>query len=432
MRLLLFTICIAISLINIYAQNPQSKWMKFSTPEEAGFSSSELKRVDELYSQNGADALLIIYQGNVLYSKGDIYRRFDCHSIRKSLLNAVYGIYSDKEIIDINKTLSEIGIDDKIGLTENEKSAMISDLLKSKSGIYIPALGESKSMSESRPSRGSHQPGEYFYYNNWDFNALNSVFKKETGIDIVKAFYESIAQPLKMEDFRQFDCRLWLDSKVETIHPKLDIKISARDLARFGLLYCNNGIWDTEVIISKEWISKSLFPYSTFNYTDYSESYGFMWWIENLDDSLEVYSGRGWGGHILTIVPDKDLVLVKRHDTYKKGSTGGDGWSGKYIRAILNAKISDIVSEPVLLSLEEAPTFNIDTISLTHQELIAYEQDVFYKGRIRKIQYDGINLIFDDNFILHPISKDKLYVEDYDMYMYFTFENNKPKFSRIE
>ena len=432
MRLLLFTVCIAINLTDIYAQNPQSKWMKYNTPEEAGFSSEKLKKVDELYIQNGADALLIIYKGNVLYSKGEIFRRFDCHSIRKSLLSAVYGIYSDKEIIDINKTLNEIGIDDKIGLTENEKSATISDLLKSKSGIYIPALGESKSMSESRPDRGSHQPGEYFYYNNWDFNALNSIFMKETGLDIAKAFYVSIAQPLKMEDFRQFDSRLWLDSKIETIHPKLDIKISARDLARFGLLYCNNGIWSNEVFISKEWISKSFSPYSTFNYNDYSESYGFMWWIENIDDSLEVYSGRGWGGHILTIVPDQDLVLVKRHDTYKKGSTGGDGWSGKYIRAIINAKISNCKVEPVLFPLAEAPPLVLDTISLTFKELIAYEQEVFYKGRIRQIQSNGVNLIFDDNFILHPISKDKFYVEDYDMYMYFTFENNKPKFSRIE
>ena len=404
--------------------------MKYQTPEEVGFSSEKLEKVGELYNRNGADALLIIYKGNVLYSKGDILRRFDCHSIRKSLLSAVYGIYSDKELIDINKPLNKIGIDDIIGLTTNEKSATIEDLLKSKSGIYIPALGESKSMSESRPKRGSHQPGEFFYYNNWDFNALNSIFKKETGIDIVNAFYESIAQPLKMEDFRQFDSRLWLDSKIETIHPKLDIKISARDLARFGLVYCNNGSWNGKEIISKEWISKSLYPYSSFNHSDYSESYGFMWWIENLNDSITIYSARGWGGHILAIVPDRELVIVKRHDTYK--SSGGDGWTGKYVREILNSRVFEMRKEPILIPLENKPSLSIDTIFLPKREMIEYKQDVFYKGRIRKIDYIENHLVFDDNFILYPISKVKFYIEDYEMYMYFNLENNMYKFDRIE
>jgi hypothetical protein len=44
MRLLVFIICIAINLINIRAQNPQSKWMRYSTPEEAGFSSEKSKK----------------------------------------------------------------------------------------------------------------------------------------------------------------------------------------------------------------------------------------------------------------------------------------------------------------------------------------------------------------------------------------------------
>lgn len=430
MRLLTFILYIAICLTSVHAQNQQNKWMKYQTPEEVGFSSEKLEKVGELYNRNGADALLIIYKGNVLYSKGDILRRFDCHSIRKSLLSAVYGIYSDKELIDINKPLNKIGIDDIIGLTTNEKSATIEDLLKSKSGIYIPALGESKSMSESRPKRGSHQPGEFFYYNNWDFNALNSIFKKETGIDIVNAFYESIAQPLKMEDFRQFDSRLWLDSKIETIHPKLDIKISARDLARFGLVYCNNGSWNGKEIISKEWISKSLYPYSSFNHSDYSESYGFMWWIENLNDSITIYSARGWGGHILAIVPDRELVIVKRHDTYK--SSGGDGWTGKYVREILNSRVFEMRKEPILIPLENKPSLSIDTIFLPKREMIEYKQDVFYKGRIRKIDYIENHLVFDDNFILYPISKVKFYIEDYEMYMYFNLENNMYKFDRIE
>jgi CubicO group peptidase (beta-lactamase class C family) len=404
--------------------------MKYISPEEAGFSTEKLQKVDSLYNKNGADALLIIYKGNILFSKGDISRRFDCHSIRKSLLSAVYGLYSDKGLIDINKTLNEIGIDDIIGLTELEKSAKIEDLLKSKSGIYIPALGETKSMSESRPQRSSHKPGEFYYYNNWDFNALNTIFQKETGIDVVTAFYESIAQPIGMEDYRNMDSRLWLDSKIETIHPKYDVKISARDLARFGLLYCDNGLWGDKQVISKEWISNSFKSYSHIEHENYEESYGYMWWIRGLSDSISYYSGRGWGGHLLTIIPALDIVLVKRHDTYK--SSGGEKWEDLYINTIINAKTSQAKKEPDLLLFEIDKSVSIDTISLSRNELLDYVQVVFYKGRLRKIHFNDNRLIFDDNFIMQPVSNDKFYIEDYDMYMYFTFENNKPKFDRIE
>lgn len=430
MRFLILLLGLILIITNVVAQNPENQWMKYITPEEAGFSTEKLQKVDSLYNTNGADALLIIYTGNILFSKGEIYRRFDCHSIRKSLLSAVFGIYSDKGLIDISKTLNENGIDDIIGLTEQEKSARIEDLLKSKSGIYIPALGETKSMSESRPQRGSHKPGEFYYYNNWDFNTLNTIFQKETGMDVVTAFYESIAHPLGMDDFRKMDSRLWLDSKVETIHPKYDVKISARDLARFGLLYCDEGLWGDKQIISKEWISKSFESYSKIEHENYTESYGYMWWIRELNDSITIYSGHGWGGHLLTIVPALDIVMVKRHDTYK--SSGGEKWEDLYINAIINAKTSQAKKEPVLLPFKVDESVSFDTISLSQNELLGYEQDIFYNGRLRKIHFKDAQLIFDDNFIMRPVSKDKFYIEDYDMYMYFTFENNKPKFDRIE
>lgn len=429
MKLILSIILILI-LTKAYGQNPDPQWMRYEKTEQVGFSSEKLKKVSELYKSNGADALLIIYKGNILYSEGEIIRRFDCHSIRKSLLNSIYGIYVDKGLIDIKKTLDVLQVNDSIGLTENEKSATVEDLLKSKSGIYIPAIGESKEMAESRPSRGSHKAGEFFYYNNWDFNVLNTIFKNETGINVIEAFYNSIVLPLGMEDFRKADCKLWLDYTINTIHPKLDIRISSRDLARFGVLYCNHGVWNEQQIISENWIQKSFKPYSLIDYGNYSESYGFMWWIEKLNDEITIYSGRGWGGHVLTIIPSMEIVMVKRHDTYK--SNGGDGWTGNYVKAILNAKIDEEVDNPKLVPLEIVDSIKLKTISLSNMELTKYEQTVFYKGKQRGIRLRNNSLIFDENFTLYPISKSKFYIEDYDMNMYFINEDDRPIFDKIE
>src|SRR5919109_1479372 len=69
-------------------------------------------------------------------------------------------------------TLAELGIDDQQSLTEAEKRATVADLLGSRSGVYLPAAKEPADMRAERPARGSHAAGEFFFYNNWDFNVL--------------------------------------------------------------------------------------------------------------------------------------------------------------------------------------------------------------------------------------------------------------------
>jgi CubicO group peptidase (beta-lactamase class C family) len=333
-------------------------------------------------------------------------------------------------MINIHKPLSQLGIDEPIKLTEQEKSATIQDLLKSRSGIYISAFGEDKSMKNSRPERESHKPNTFFYYNNWDFNVLGTIFKNETHLDLFDSFDKSIARVLKMEDFKLNDLRFWLDSTESTIYPKYDIKMSARDLARFGTLYCNGGTWDNNQILSKEWISESFFPYSQINQGSYQEGYGYMWWIEIIDDSITMYSGRGWGGHIITVVPKANIVMVKRHDTYN--TNGGDGWTGMYIRQIIKSKVTSPKLNPELVPLEITEPVKIEYFNLSVDELKKYKQKIFMNGRIRKIEYTENELVFDDWFILHPVSETKFYMEDFNKYVYFKFVNNKPIFDRIE
>jgi CubicO group peptidase (beta-lactamase class C family) len=418
-----------LDFVGLNGQNPAEHWMKYETPEQAGFSSEKLKSVDSLYIKNGASALMVIYNGNILISKGDITRKYDCHSIRKTLISGLYGVYADKGMIDIHKSLSQLGIDEPIKLTEQEKSATIQDLLKSRSGIYIPPFGND-TVVNPMPKRGSHAPNTYFYYNNWDFNVLGAIFKKETHLDMFKAFDETIAKPLKMEDLKLNDCRFWSDSTESTIYPKYDIKMSARDLARFGTLYCNEGTWDNKQILSKKWIFESFTPYSQIDHGNYQEGYGYMWWIETIDDSITMYSGRGWGGHILTVVPKVNLVMVKRHDTYN--TNGGDGWTGMYIRQIINAKVSSPKPSPKLIPLETEEPAKIDFIFLSIDQLKKYQQNIFMNGRNREIRFTESGLVFDDWFILHPVSETKFYMEDFNKYVYFKIVDNIPIFDRIE
>ena len=411
------------------AQNPGKIWMQYATPEEAGFSSGRLKSVEDLYERNAASAFLVVYDGNVLLSKGDITRRYDTHSMRKSIISALYGIYDASGKIDIHRTLKEIGIDDSVKLTDQERSATIQDLLKARSGIYIPAFGEVKSMSDSRPARGSHPPNTFFYYNNWDFNVLGAIFQRVTGLGLFETLDESLAKPLDMEDFRPIDGRFWRDTTLQTIHPKYDIKMSTRDLARFGTLYCNGGIWNGQQILSRDWISASFTSYSTTSDVAPGGGYGYLWWLQALDDSIPMYTARGWGGHVVAVVPGYKLVVVERHDTFS--GRGGPAGAESCVRMVIAARTSESVPRPRLVPLE-ARLRQAHYLEMPETTLKTYVQDFFMNGRTRTIRYGKYGLVFDDWYVLHAISDTRFFIEDLDKYADFKFENGRPIYDRIE
>ena len=70
------------------------------------------------------------------------------------------------------------------------QGGQVVDLLRARSGVYHPVDFETALMKKNRPERGSHARGTFWYYNNWDFNALGTIFEKEAGLKIGEAFYQ--------------------------------------------------------------------------------------------------------------------------------------------------------------------------------------------------------------------------------------------------
>ena len=295
------------------AEVPSSAWLMYKNPEDAGFSMSAIQRIKDYYGRSGMASLFVVYRGRVVLALGDYQRRFQCHSIRKSLMNAVMGMAVDEGKIDLNKTLKDLGIDDVGGLTEEEKQAAVRHLLQGRSGVYHPAVYETKSMARARPERGGHRPGSFWYYNNWDFNVLSTILNQETGDDFLRLFKTRIAEPLGMEDYREFDGNYFLDPGISR-HRAYGFKLSARDLARFGQLYLQKGSWNGTRILSREWIEESTRSYSDTHTA--RGGYGYLWWVPKLGKSLQAFAACGVGTQVLLVLPDLEMVIVQRVDTY--------------------------------------------------------------------------------------------------------------------
>lgn len=299
--------------IGFTVEYPGSDWKKH---DGAGWSQPQLAKAREYMSDKKSAAVMIIQGGRVVDQWGDVDKKIEVRSIRKSFLSALYGIHVAAGRINLGKTLEQLGIDDRPpALTPIEKQAAILDLLRARSGVYHDAARETAAMRAARPPRGSHSPGTFWYYNNWDFNVLGKVFEQETGKRIFQEFYERIAKPIGMQDFVPADGR-WAGvegSNVggDSLYLNYVFSMTARDMARFGYLYLRNGRWGDKQIIPADWVKRS-----TTSYTDFEGAnplnaeqtgYGLLWWT-----SPWGYSALGNGGHVIAVVPAKDLVIVHR------------------------------------------------------------------------------------------------------------------------
>jgi hypothetical protein len=289
------------------------------------------KTIDEAYeflkNKTEFNAFIAIKNDSILASWGNVDLPINTHSARKSIMSVLYGIAIEKGFLKLNQTLAELKIDDKkVPLTELEKSCTIRDLLMSRSGIYIEASGETQEMKDARPKRVQHRPGEFFYYNNWGFNVLGTVFEQQTKLTIGQAMEEWLAKPLGMKHFKAS----FVEYKKEdyTEHRQYVIYISAEDLARIGMMMVNSGRWQGKQIVVESWVNESTKPYSKdAGGNEPLDMYSYLWWN---DTKNETFWASGWGGQFLTVDIKNKLVVVSRNDTGR--SFIGQGlfmWKGK-------------------------------------------------------------------------------------------------------
>jgi CubicO group peptidase (beta-lactamase class C family) len=100
---------------------------------------------------------------------------------------------------------------------------------------------------------------------------------------------------------------------------------NARDLARFGLLYLQDGLWDGERLISEDWIDFVRTPAPATAHR--GNFYGGQFWLvpdDREDVPKSAYSTAGNRGQYVVIVPSHDLVIVRRGLDY--GKQGFDRW----------------------------------------------------------------------------------------------------------
>lgn len=256
-------------------------------------------------------AALIVQRGDdELLAWGDVDVPLDIRSVRKSVLSYVLGRLVAEGRLDLDATLGDLGIDDEgFRLDERERGATVRQLMAARSGVYHLAARETRSAAMYRPERGEHAPGEFWYYNNWDFNALETIAARAAGdADYCSTFARYVGPPLGIENAA---ARCEAQKDEVSIHAAHALELSARELVRLARLFLDET--RQARALPEGWVDWSTEAVSDFHFLDDSRfNYGRLFWVIDPYAGLEQpsFMMRGAGSIYVWVVPGADVVLV--------------------------------------------------------------------------------------------------------------------------
>lgn len=307
---------------------PGTDWDKSESAETFGLEQKELSSLEEYLETQNTQSLHVSVDGHEVYTYGNVAQVGYLASVRKSLLAMMYGKYVKDGTIKLASSLEDLNMDDVNGLLPIEKKATIKNLISARSGIYHPAANSGDNTADA-PPRGSQQPGDYFLYNNWDFNASGGVFEKLTGKTIFQELNDQLAIPLGFQEFN-------LSQHKKSGNPERSnylayhMHLSARDMARVGLLMLRKGKWQDTQLIDPSWVDEMVAPHTQneeMNPTSTRATgmeYGYMWWVFDDDKTSPAfkgaYAGRGHFGQYLVVLPELNMVISHKTTAIKYSS----------------------------------------------------------------------------------------------------------------
>ncbi|MCK4943929.1 MAG: serine hydrolase, partial [Candidatus Aminicenantes bacterium] len=160
-------------------------------------------------------------------------------------------------------------------------------------------------------------PGEEFLYSEGSINVVGEIIKRVSGIRLDHFAKQYLFTPLAI------DRHWWFLVKPDIgfIWASGDLRQSPRDMAKFGQLYLQDGQWNGERILSKEWVNATAEKYFTFTVPFWSleyglVGYGYAWWIKSSGYGEGAFAASGWGDQYIIVMPAFDLVAVFTGGSY--------------------------------------------------------------------------------------------------------------------
>jgi len=323
-------------------QDPAIPYPLVAWPEADAYSSARVaitkRMASALDAPKGAlartKAMIIVHSGKILgewYGKGiTADTRLQSWSVAKSMLHAALGLAIADGHIDPSRPLPapewQAKGDPRRGITLLQLAQMTDglgfdeDYADADSHAMQMLFGAGRGDVGAAAARASlaHEPGTHWSYSSGSANILSRHLRDRLGGGAAYARFlrERLLDPIGMRSaVPEFDAAgTWIGSSY--------VHATARDYARFGLLYLRGGFWNGEQLIPREWVERARTPTMASR-----GEYGALFWLNAADPDTgkaaisarlpeDLFLARGFGGQIIAIVPSRDAVVVMLNANY--------------------------------------------------------------------------------------------------------------------
>jgi CubicO group peptidase (beta-lactamase class C family) len=289
----------------------QTFW-ETSTPEEQGLESSFLTdMLTEIKNNELRIRSVIIIRNRHLVLESYVHPydsdiSHDVKSVSKSIISSLIGIALRENII---KSLDENVYDffpeyssiPKRNIRLRHLLMMASGLKLDENGPIMENILSQNNLMEAILSQPIiEKAGEQFKYCTFNTHVMSGILTRASGISLLELGKKYLFEPLGIKNV------YWLKDDQGYYFGGDKLWLTPCDMAKFGYLFLNKGKWEDKQIIPEEWVIESTKnKFLNFNDSGYS-GYSYGWWI----NEKESYCARGFGGQIISVYPEWNMVVV--------------------------------------------------------------------------------------------------------------------------
>ena len=277
------------------------------------------KKLDSTLTVTKSIAFLVVKNDSIVleyywdgYNQDSYSNSF---SMSKSIISSLIGIAIEEGAIqtvfdNINKYIPSFSSD--INLTIKDLLTMTAELDWQES-YYGPFSSTAKSyygrdIENYLFNVGVvESPSNKFQYQSGATQLLSMVLKNATGTNISEYASEKIWKPIRSKN----DALWMLDSKNGNEIAYCCFNSNARDFARLGKLYLNNGKWDSVQIIHPDYVRVATSSKNLVNEKGNPVNYyGYQWWLINRHN-MDIFYASGLHGQYIINIPEKNMIIVR-------------------------------------------------------------------------------------------------------------------------
>ncbi len=294
-----------------------------------GFKQEPFHEILGPTKKRGGPAGMVIKEGYLLASWGDTKRVDMTFSVTKSFLSTLTGLAEDQGLIqNVKDKAGDYVWDGTFHGAHNSKITW--EHLLQQNSDWTGELWGGKDWADRPPSEGGlddwkfrtlNEPGTVMEYNDVRVNvlayALTHVWRKPLPMVLKEQVMDNIGATTTWRWYGYDHAWTVIDGlKMKSVtgggHSGAGLFIATEDMARFGLLFLNNGKWKDQQLISADWIKKATQPSVP------NVNYGYMWWLnqkgprhwENVPE--HVFYAAGFGGNFIVVDQKNGLLIVTR------------------------------------------------------------------------------------------------------------------------